>query len=227
MEFRIAVVAIALSFCWTNNAIADVIEGHKHEKEIKQLAKAGEPRIISRSADCPKRWADKGLTQQLGLARPGNALCVKQLKLPTGLAEDIERMEKAQLENLSDYDERVTKLFVFRQDSIDPSFVRNSDLEKIANSLNLSKDITARFVFGFAKDPGFSQYNGLFVGDEYVEKTLVAKYLAEIFGSSKEVLTVSFSRGFGLYPGGGISFDFTFYIAEGLLVYVKKVSWDA
>jgi hypothetical protein len=205
------------------------VESEELRAQALAIAAAGTPILIEGSTECPGRYDDERLVTKLGSGTDyGTYECVAEVDLPGDVAAELARMADAQLENESDYDQRVTKLHVFENDSFSAHSVSLGDIERLLPALQIPEDqyTGVRFTSFEKGEEGFGYFEGLYVGEEYVNETALLKYLRTLTADQK-VLVVSFGTGVELYPGGGISGTYYLFVTDDHLIYLKQVGWDA
>ena len=165
--------------------------------------------------------------------------CVLPVQLPLAVEVEIGTMRANELENESDYDQRVTRLEIFEHKHYNPAW--SMDLEGIktlAKNFNIKRVNTED---GY-KNPGLSvsallvtpksfQHHGgdLMLGDGYdfdQTEALFPNYLGNLL-NGQLAIHFQFGEFLGLYPGGGFGVVHHFYITQTHLVYLKHSGWDA
>ena len=202
---------------------------YEDHPEVEVLVNTGYAQLHKGSSACPRTYGDETLTDRLGPKADYNTLCVKHQSLPAEVLSEVMLMEEHELENESDYDSRVTKLYVFKQDKFTTKWgISSKEIIQLAKAFNIpvkmAKD--ARVSSFIGADNSVDQFEGLYVGDAYDSNTKTHRFITkELRG--KQVLQISFGDGVELYPGGGFGVTHYFFIMDGKLIYVKHSYWDA
>lgn len=195
--------------------------------EVIQLANSGDYILIKNSADCPShRWAPKN-EKDLLRGRKGS-LCVEALSIPSEVNFEISMMEEAELENESDYDQRVTSLLAFKKSDFKGASASLESLKKFARAMDIptshleSIDFTAER----ASDRTFSRFDELFLGMTFKSNSQTHKFLVESF-EGQNVQIITFEDGVELYPGGGFYVTHYLFLSSDKAVYVKLSWWNS
>lgn len=200
---------------------------YEDNNKVMELADGGVPQIAYSSEDCPKSYGNKAFTHKLGAGTGYSSLCVKQVKIPADVLSEIRTMKENELENESDYDQRLTKLYVFEQDNYQTN-LSESGVRELAKALGIPSDQIKNISFNaFVPDASsFGQFEGLVIGEDFVDESQSLKYLRQLL-KGQLVLGVSFGDEIELYPGGGFGVTYYLYFTKGKVVYVKQSGWDA
>lgn len=201
---------------------------YEDHPEVQALAESGKPALVKSAKECPKSYGDQSLVDRLGPAKDYGTLCVSHQSLPSAVLSEIIEMKENELENESDYDQRVTALWVFKQDSIGTQWMTLKKVQELADMFDIPRSQSKSPAFGsfVADSDSFGQFEGLFVGDAYSNETATLNFLRKEL-KGKSVLQISMGDGVELYPGGGFQVTHYFFIVDGKLVYVKLSGWDA
>lgn len=200
--------------------------------EVVRLADSGDYNLLKSSSYCAVAGAVNGEADLLVSAH--DALCVNSINLPKGVREEVALMESAELENESDYDQRITSFLAFRWSGLDSSGLTPENVKKLALSLNINpEDVSGVQVADFMSDErSFDVFNELFHGLEYVEGSKTQDFLIRSF-LRKSVQSATFHQEVPLYPGGGFNVTHYFFYSRGVegsqgqLVYVKLSWWNS
>jgi hypothetical protein len=216
-----------LLFLQTSQALA----WYEDNETVMILAESGTPRIDRQSSDCPNRYSDQSLTHRLGTENVGwRPFCVIHEYLPSAVFSEVRAMAEYELENDSDYDQRITRMYVFKQEDLNPGTALSIEtVKQLGMALGIPKKIIKGITFSsfIGDETTLGQFEGLYVGTDFVgDQTESLKYLrSQLMG--KLVLEVTFGDGIELYPGGGFSVTHYLFILDGKLIFVKHSSWDA
>ncbi|MCB0367822.1 MAG: hypothetical protein H6624_01455 [Bdellovibrionaceae bacterium] len=196
-------------------------------RKVRDLASGGVPQLTINSEGCPKGFGDKSLTDRLGPVETFGTFCVKLVSLPGDVLSEIITMKDAELENESDYDQRMTKLYIFKQDTYNTNLDLDA-IKKVAKALGIPFHHLRgiRHKAFIANESSFSQFDGLMVGTEWVDNPKSVQHLIDTL-KGKLVMGVSFGDEVELYPGGGFGVTYYLYFTKGMLVYAKLSGWDA
>lgn len=202
---------------------------YEDHPEVEALVNTGYAQIYRGSSACPRSYGDETLTDRLGAKEGYHTLCVKHVQLPANVLSEVMLMEEHELENESDYDSRVTKLYVFKQDKFTTKWgVTAKEILKLAKAFNIPAKMAkdARVSSFVGVESSVDQFAGLYVGDAYDTSNKTHDFITgELRG--RQVLQISFGDGVELYPGGGFGVTHYFFIMDGKIVYVKHSYWDA
>ena len=210
-------------------ALALCLNTYSYERKVYELADSGNPELKKDSDSCPRRYSNQSYTDLLGQEDGHNTLCVKHVKLPLAVLSEIREMKSNELENESDYDQRVTALYVFEQSSFTNGGVDSDSVKELAEKLGIPKSQIQGPTFRsfVANANSFSQFEGLALGEDYfMEQTESLKYLRTLL-KGETILSISFGDGIELYPGGGFNVTHYLFLTKNKVVYVKLSWWDA
>ncbi|MGB0454018.1 MAG: hypothetical protein ACPGJV_09925 [Bacteriovoracaceae bacterium] len=200
------------------------------DDKVTELTNSGTPDFTKDSSVCKSRFEDEGLTDQLGnSSNPWNSICVKRINLPYDVLQEVREMKRYEDTNESDYDSRVTRLYVFKSRYKAQAGLGTEGTKKLTDALGIPASQTkAGHVSAFiGESRHVDRFNNLHLNDmDYSEETKIAKYL-ETQIKGKLVLHIQFSDGIELYPGGGMYVDHHIFLVEGKIIYVKSTWWDA
>jgi hypothetical protein len=194
--------------------------------QVVELANAGDYHLVLDGQACPRRYGPKNEVHQLR-GKEGQ-LCLESLKVPAEVVFEVAQMEGAELENESDYDQRVTSVLSFRSELFKDQRFSLSGLKAFAKAM----DIPVRHLENVAvrgeqvRSGSFSMFNDLFVGLEYIDRSEVQKWLYREF-SGQSVQIISFGDGVELYPGGGFYVTHYLIVCDDKAVYLKLSWWNS
>ncbi len=194
--------------------------------QVVGLANAGDYHLVLNGQACPKRYGPKNEVHQLR-GKEGQ-LCLESLKVPAEVVFEVSQMEGAELENESDYDQRVTSVLSFRSELFKGQRFSLESLESFAKAMDIpvshleNVDAYAEQV----REGSFSMFDYLFVGLEFIDRSEIQKWLYREF-SGELVQVVSFGDGVELYPGGGFYVTHYLIIANDRAVYLKLSWWNS
>jgi hypothetical protein len=205
-----------------NNALA---YSDQDQDKMMELSRSGHP-VLKKGETCPSH-------SPLLFAGADNRYashCVKKEIIPSTVSAEISMMKEYELENESDYDQRVTELVILKSDRFNTRFISTKTLKKYFKALdvdhdNLLENITLS-VKNYNRENPLRNYDSLFVGEEYKDDTYLSTFLKSQL-SNKQVLKIELNDGVELYPGGGLSVSYSIFMIEGYLIYTKHMNWDA
>lgn len=156
-------------------------------------------------------------------------ICVSSVELPKSVKEEVTVMKAAELENESDYDQRITSIVALRWSGLEKGFseevLRKLSLALKINSFDIENVSFSDFV---GNERSFDTFSDLFHGLEFKHYSQTQDFLIDTF-SGKSVQSASFDEEVELYPGGGFNVSHFFFYApsQGQLVYVKLSWWNS
>lgn len=194
--------------------------------EVIRLSEAGLSTVIKNSTQCPRRFHPKK-ERDLIKGRDFN-LCVAEREVPEEVTFEVMQMKEAELENESDYDQRVTALFSFSWSALSGQSFSFEALKSFSRAMNIPenhlKDIQVKAEV--VNESTFSMFNNLFVGLEFFDRSQVLTYLMKEY-KGELVQIISFGDGVSLYPGGGFYVTHYLIIAKDKATYVKLSWWNS
>jgi hypothetical protein len=202
--------------------------------EVMRLSRSGDYEIINSSRYCAVQGAVNG-EMDLLIGKEGT-LCIDSIVLPKSVKEEIALMEASELENESDYDQRITSFLAFRWSGLKEEGLTPKTLTTLAKSLNINlEEMQDGQISDFRGDENsFNEFTELFHGLEYVEGSKTQDFLIRSF-LRKSVQSVQFHQEVPLYPGGGFNVTHYFFYSpstteegsQGQVVYVKLSWWNS
>lgn len=212
-------IFLALTVCWSFFATAE----YDLNPQVQELVASGKLSITKNSLRCNKKYTDLVSNSNFE-----EYLCANFISLPKNVLSEIYLMQEQELENISDYDQRITALFQFSTNKYSPDFVSNKSLRRLANSFNIEigKNQEFQYKAEIVSKKSFSQLEGLTINDEYTESSRTLSYLRNSL-EGQLAFIATFGKGVDLYPGGGFNATYYLIITSNKVTYVKLSWWDA
>jgi hypothetical protein len=190
---------------------------------VKQYARVGNPHVTHDSPGCTPEFPDT-------LGSGEFLFCVAVTDLTKEVTQDIATMQVSRFDNVSDYDQRITRFLVARHDGSLHRYLKPNDVRMLAAMLDISSEFVGRIYFS-KPTPGsrawLSSLRGLYVGDNFIDQTSLFQHTAGL-PTSQEFIQVGFGpEEVSLYPGGGYTTRFTFFINEEFIIYAKTEGWNS
>ena len=202
------------------------VESEDDIADIKELAKAGHPKIRSNSKECNAPFVDL-------IGHSANSqLCLKWAKLPEQLLNDLVLNNNQRFTNESDYDQRVTKFYAFEHDGQLNRDLSTIDIERLFKTFNASisfepKHASYHVELSNAGDENYlASLSGLYVGTTFQDQTGTFLYALDFF-QGVAVKSISIPYEVELYPGGGFTTRFELLISDRHLIFVKTEGWNS
>lgn len=223
---------VALIFLFTLNLSVSAL--YEEVPEVARLSKSGDYKLFPSSRYCAVQGAQKGEFDLLVGSK--ETLCIHSITLPKSVREEVALMEASELENESDYDQRVTSLLAFRWSELDKTGLTPKTLKRLALSLNINAEEMKNIQINdfYSDEFSFDVFRELFLGLEYAEGTKTQDFLIRSF-LHRNVQSASFHHEVPLYPGGGFNVTHYFFYSsgngdetsQGQVVYVKLSWWNS
>lgn len=227
----IALLATSLVACSQNHETQSETASSEQEDSLnwiddaaaKQLvldyAKAGQPELIA-TDECFAGQA------QLG----GSDYCMEPVKLPAQVLKQIVKMNAQRFDNVSDYDQRITKLYVFNHAGNLGTYIDEDEARGLAESLSIPSElIGAMSVKSYSADDRsfLSLLTGLTVDESFQDETLLHGYAKELIAGKKAKVFTFGPDEITLYPGGGFGILFQLIITDDHMIYIKNEGWNS
>jgi hypothetical protein len=202
------------------------VENEEHIADIKELAKAGLPKIRSNSRECNAPFVDL-----IGIGT-SSQLCLKWTKLPEQLMKDLVLNNGNRFTNESDYDQRVTKFYAFEHDGELNRDLTDADIERLFKTFSASISFKSKYdthhvEFTDADDQNYlTSVSGLFVGTTFQDQPETFRFARDFFEGAA-VKSISIPYEVSLYPGGGFTTKFELLISDRHLIFVKTEGWNS
>ena len=202
---------IALSLLSFSGAFAS----YEDHETVQELAASGEYHLEA-SESC--------VEEQLLLGSD----CVKVFDLPGHVAREVENMKINELENESDYDQRITSLLHFKSQKISQDYVSVKSVVDLFSGLNVEvNDLEAiAFESEIVDRRSFERFDELFVDLFYKVDSNTQKFIRNSF-MGKMIDIISYEEGVELYPGGGFYVTHYLIVSAQEVMYVKRAWWNS
>ncbi len=200
------------------------IESRRDRDMVLKYAQAGSPMPV-RSESCPAEFP-----LSLGADSGHYPTCVQTVELPVDVAAEVRTMSVERFLNLSDYDQRTTKLYVFEKPADQSVSIDAEEVQRIAALLNIPKSYVRniRFSTSSSQSPDFlSALRSVYVGENFVEHSRSFEFVAQLLADQPFIAVHFGPEEIGLYPGGGFGTKFYLYISERHLIYAKVEGWNS
>ena len=209
----------ASSFAWSA----------QEQKAIDALVDAGNPQLQSNHNICANKSMQDLLVYRPYANNPG--VCVSLKKLPKNVLQEVLFMEEEQTENESDYDSRITKVYVIETDGVlsykngfsDFTIGEMKKTFSIPESAKMTFEMMAPVNSVFKMLPYYLTYGQ---GGFDVEDTYIGQYLKDQMRDETGI-HFEFTEEIGLYPGGGINATYHIFTMDKKIVYLKMVWWNS
>ncbi len=212
-----ALILIFLSFL----AISDSAWSYYDDNEqVRALVNSGQFEMLRSACESEGPGSD-------ALILGDEKLCLDILPLPYSVESEVEFMKSNELENESDYDQRIVSMFhfsspVLQQDSLEIrdiielySFV---NVQARANELNIKSEVI--------NNASFSEFDELFVDLFYKVNSNSQNFVKSAF-EGELVQIIKFEEGVELYPGGGFYVSHYLVISAKHAMYIKFSWWNS
>jgi hypothetical protein len=143
--------------------------------------------------------------------------------LPANVKADIVDMTKHRFYVESDYDERITKLYVM--DHAGDLATDVGTARQLALMLNVPSSMIGTIykrTYGSRERQFIRNFEGLYIGGDYVGDTSISRYLRDLLDGHDVVVHTFGPEEISLYPGGGFNTTFYLIITDSHVVYAKK-----
>ena len=202
------------------------VESEVDIAQIKELAKAGKPKIKSNSKECSSPFVDR-IGKDLK-----SSLCLKWSKLSEQLMNDLILNNGHRFANESDYDQRVTKFYAFEHDGSLNRDLSAAETELLFKTFSASVSFESKYLpyqveTAVVGDQSYlASLSGLFVGKTFQDLPESFLYAREFFQGAA-VKSISIPYEVVLYPGGGYTTRFELLISARHLIFVKTEGWNS
>ncbi|MBC96659.1 MAG: hypothetical protein CME63_02850 [Halobacteriovoraceae bacterium] len=161
------------------------------------------------------------------LVRDNERVCLSIFPLPGNVEAEVGHMRSNELENESDYDQRITSLFHFSLDEIQRNEIELADISHILSFLNVEIDATELSLQSEIIDEySFSEFDELFVDLFFKASSGTQDYIRKTF-MGELVQIIKFEDGVELYPGGGFFTTHYLIISKKQSMYIKFSWWNS
>jgi hypothetical protein len=206
----------------------DWVERTEDRETIEMLARSGSPRVAIDSDRCGGEFKD-----YLGRDSQGDVVCVNQWALPSNVLEEVKIGNQHRFKNASDYDKRVTRLYVYEHNGELNRFLDSDDIAMLARAFDIptgTNQLQAQPNI-FTRDDGDIAYfqslnSGMYVGNDYVAETLTYEYAVEVL-HGEPMKTMEWKTEVVLYPGGGFTTSYEVIVQENMLIFIKIEGWNS
>lgn len=192
------------------------------DASAKQLvidyARAGQPALV---------YTDECYAGQVQLG--GSDYCMEPVRLPAPVLKSVLKMNEQRFDNVSDYDQRITKLYAFKHDKFG-TFSDKDEAASIADALSIPADMIAAMtenLYGGQDRSFLDILTGLTIDEDYQNKTVLHTFVSELLKDRKAKVFTFGPDEISLYPGGGFGISFMLIITDDHMIYIKNEGWNS
>ncbi len=191
---------------------------YEDNSEVQRLVLSGRYEISYRG--CADQGSDALIFDE-------ERLCLHIIPLPSSIEAEIGHMRLNELENESDYDQRITSLLHFSSFNLKKERVDLEDIVEIFSFLNVDADANEISISSEVVDSqSFSEFDELFVDLFSKSNSNSQKFIRDSF-KGELVQIIKFEEGVSLYPGGGFYVSHYLVIAANHSMYIKFAWWNS
>lgn len=194
-------------------------------ERIETLVRSGDPQIDWNSERCEGDQDDLGTGDR--------ALCLQTLRLPAAVFAEIRRGATYRFVNVSDYDQRATRLYAFRHAGLLDRDLSPEDLAILMEAFAIPVDAgpsleASPYIWEASPESrGYlSPLSGLFFGEEWQQEGAAYEYAMDLLEGAPTT-TYTWRAEVSLYPGGGFTTSFHIVVTDRHLLFFKIEGWNA
>ena len=212
-----ALILILLSFV----AISGSAWSYYDENEqVRELAHSGRFERLHSACESEGLGSD-------ALVRDGEKLCLDILPIPSSVESEVEFMKSNELENESDYDQRIVSIFHFSSPALQQESVEIKDILELYSFVNVKANASELNIESeVINNASFSEFDELFVDLFYKVNSNSQSFIKSAF-EGELVQIIKFEQGVELYPGGGFYVSHYLVISAKHAMYIKFSWWNS
>ena len=154
-------------------------------------------------------------------------LCLNILPLPGTVESEVEFMKSNELENESDYDQRIVSIFHFSSPALQQESVEIKDILELYSFVNVKANASELNIKSeVINNASFSEFDELFVDLFYKVNSNSQSFIKSAF-EGELVQIIKFEQGVELYPGGGFYVSHYLVISAKHAMYIKFSWWNS
>lgn len=192
---------------------------YEDNSEVQELVKAGRFEISFHSCE--------GELEADALIRADQKICLHHIPLPSAVEAEVGHMRVNELENESDYDQRITSLLHFSWKEFSKGEIELDDVLNLLSLLNIEANPDDISLANEVVDQeSFPEFNELFVDLFFKVNSSTQDFINSSF-KGELVQVVKFEEGAELYPGGGFYVSHYLVISAQHAMYIKLSWWNS
>ncbi len=208
-------ILIILSFIFS----ASSWSYYEDNLEVQELVRDGRYEVSYRACD--------GANNIDALILDNKKICINHIPLPSAVEAEVGHMRANELENESEYDQRITSILHFSWEEFEKSNVEFDDVMNFFSVLNISvnpEDISLSSEV--INDYSFSDFDELFVDLFFKVNSNTQDFIRSAF-KGELVQVIKYEDGVELYPGGGFYVSHYLVISSKHAMYIKLSWWNS
>lgn len=192
---------------------------YEDNAEVQKLVKAGRYELSFRACDQEKE-AD-------ALVSADKKICVNHIPLPFAVEAEVGHMRSNELENESDYDQRITSILHFSWGEFERQSIEFDNVVDFFSALNVQAKPEEISLRSEVVNPySFSEFDELFIDLFFKVNSNTQDFIRSSF-KGELVQIVKYEEGVELYPGGGFYVSHYLIISSKHAMYVKLSWWNS
>ena len=191
---------------------------YEDNSEVQRLVRAGRYEVDYRG--CEDQSADALIVEN-------EKLCLNILPLPSMVEAEVGHMRSNELENESDYDQRITSLLHFSVSDLKKQRIDLEDVLGVFSFLNVNAMADELSLASEVVDTqSFPEFDELFIDLFYKAGSNSQQFIRDSF-RGELVQIIKYEEGVELYPGGGFFVSHYLIIAANHAMYIKFSWWNS
>lgn len=194
--------------------------------KVQKLVEAGQFEISYHACEQDSSGATN-LKEDDVLFNADKKICLHNIPLPSAVESEVGHMRANELQNESDYDQRITSMLHFSWKNLESDNIVLDDVINLFSVLNVEVDPDKVELHSeVINHSSFSEFDDLFVDLFFKVNSNTQEFIRNSF-QGELVQVVKFEEGVELYPGGG--FYVTHYMVISLhhAMYIKLSWWNS
>jgi len=215
---------IILSFLLSG--VSAIWADYENNQQVQQLVEAGRFEISYHT--CNQDQSDSAvLNEDDVLIREDKKICLHNIALPSNVESELGQMRVSELQNESDYDQRITSMLHFSWKNLERDSIALDDIINLFSVLNISVGPEELELHSeVINSSSFSEFDDLFVDLFFKMNSRTQDFIRSSF-EGELVQVVKFEDGVELYPGGGFYVTHYLVISHHHAMYIKLSWWNS
>lgn len=199
---------------------------YEDNPQVQKLVEAGQFEVaLDACGQDPSQTTS--LSEDDALIRGDKKICLHNISLPSIVESEVGQMHIDELQNESDYDQRITSMLHFSWKNLESDDIILDDVINLFSVLNVNVDPDKLELHSeVVNHSSFSEFDDLFVELFFKINSNTQEFIRSSF-EGELVQFVKFEQGVELYPGGGFNVTHYLLISSHHTMYIKLSWWNS
>lgn len=204
---------------------------YEDNPEVQKLVEAGKFEIsfhaCGQDSSQSSEYSEYEYKEDDVLFNANKKICLHNIPLPSAVESEVGHMRANELQNESDYDQRITSILHFSWKNLESDNIVLDDVINLFSVLNVSVDPDKVELHSeVVNQSSFSEFDDLFIDLFFKVNSSTQEFIRSSF-QGELVQVVKFEEGVELYPGGGFYVTHYMIISLHHAMYIKLSWWNS